>query len=73
MRKLLKQPTPALLTLLLGRHCNLVTLQVQHSPDTLKYAGLMPVNLRVQSGPSSAHVFAGCVLLWCICICSLID
>lgn len=28
MRKLLKQPTPALLTLLLGRHCNLVTLQV---------------------------------------------
>lgn len=30
MRKLLKQPTPALLTLLLGQQCNLVTLQVQH-------------------------------------------
>ncbi|KAK9906837.1 hypothetical protein WJX75_008890 [Coccomyxa subellipsoidea] len=27
MRKLLKQPTPALLTLLLGQQCNLVTLQ----------------------------------------------
>ncbi len=36
MRKLLKQPTPALLTLLLGRHCNLVTLQVQHPSDTIQ-------------------------------------
>ena len=28
LRKLLKQPTPALLKLLLGNQCNLVTLQV---------------------------------------------
>lgn len=33
MRKLLKQPTPALLTLLLGQQCNLVTLQVKHPPN----------------------------------------
>jgi hypothetical protein len=31
LRKLLKQPTPALLKLLLGQHCNVTTLQVcQH-------------------------------------------
>ena len=29
LRKLLKQPTPALLKLLLGNQCNLVTLQVR--------------------------------------------
>ena len=28
LRKLLKQPTPALLKLLLGQHCNVMTLQV---------------------------------------------
>lgn len=31
LRKLLKQPTPALLKLLLGQHCNVVTLQVSHT------------------------------------------
>ena len=30
--KLLKQPTPALLKLLLGQHCNVMTLQVRASP-----------------------------------------
>ena len=31
LRKLLKQPTPALLKLLLGQHCNVMTLQVTHA------------------------------------------
>ena len=30
--KLLKQPTPALLKLLLGQHCNVMTLQVNCMP-----------------------------------------
>lgn len=30
LRKLLKQPMPALLKLLLGQHCNVMTLQVLH-------------------------------------------
>ena len=42
MRKLLKQPTPALLTLLLGQQCNLVTLQVKHPPMKAVWALLMP-------------------------------
>ena len=32
LRKLLKQPTPALLKLLLGQHCNVMTLQVPTLP-----------------------------------------
>ena len=37
LRKLLKQPTPALLKLLLGQHCNVVTLQVTHLPARCRH------------------------------------
>ena len=36
LRKLLKQPTPALLKLLLGNQCNLVTLQARARPPNQK-------------------------------------